>query len=70
MGSMWILNAIKGKTEVTKVANKGLQFVEATIRGNKVRALVDTGATHNFVSVDEAAKLGVKATKGVAPSKR
>ena len=64
MGSMRILNAIKGKTEVTKVANKGLQFVEAIIRGSKVRALVDTGATHNFVSVNEAAKLGVKTTKG------
>nr|GFA33688.1 putative reverse transcriptase domain-containing protein [Tanacetum cinerariifolium] len=30
----------------------------------KVRALVDSGATHNFVAVDEAERLGINATKG------
>nr|GFB50607.1 reverse transcriptase [Tanacetum cinerariifolium] len=49
MGSMRILNAIKAKTEVPKVIGKGLQYVEATINGVKVCALVDSGATHNFV---------------------
>ena len=55
---------IKGKTEVIKVANKGLQFVEGRIRGNTIRALVDTSDTHNFVSLDEVARLGIKPTKG------
>nr|GEW28756.1 hypothetical protein [Tanacetum cinerariifolium] len=64
MASMRILNAIKAKTEVPKVIAKGLQYVEATINGIKVRALVDTGATHNFVAVDEAERLGINATKG------
>nr|GEW24303.1 putative retrotransposon Gag domain, aspartic peptidase domain protein [Tanacetum cinerariifolium] len=64
MGSMRILNAIKAKTEVPKVIGKGLQYVEATINGVKVRALVDSGATHNFVAVDEAERLGINATKG------
>nr|GFA50864.1 hypothetical protein [Tanacetum cinerariifolium] len=40
MGSMRILNAIKAKTEVPKAIGKGLQYVEATINGVKVRALV------------------------------
>ncbi|GJR39350.1 putative retrotransposon gag domain, aspartic peptidase domain protein [Tanacetum coccineum] len=64
MGSMRILNAIKAKTEVPKVVRKGLQYMEATINGVKVCALVDTGATHNFVADDKAKLLGINATKG------
>ncbi|XP_071687808.1 uncharacterized protein [Rutidosis leptorrhynchoides] len=63
MGSMQILNAIKAKVEVPKVMAKGLQFVEVYVRGNRVRALVDTGATHNFVSTEEAKRLGIKEIK-------
>ncbi|GKC88180.1 ATP-binding cassette subfamily C member 8, partial [Tanacetum coccineum] len=36
----------------------------ATINGVKVRALVDFGATHNFMADDEAKRLGINATKG------
>ncbi|GKC49835.1 putative retrotransposon gag domain, aspartic peptidase domain protein [Tanacetum coccineum] len=36
----------------------------ATINGVKVHALVDFGATHNFVADDEAKRLGINATKG------
>ena len=42
---------------------KGLMYVRAKINGQSVRALLDMGATHNFVSVDEAKRLGLKATK-------
>ncbi|XP_071695670.1 uncharacterized protein [Rutidosis leptorrhynchoides] len=63
MGSMQILNAIKAKVEVPKVMAKGLQFVEVYVRENRVRALVDTGATHNFVSTEEAKRLGIKEIK-------
>nr|GEX80310.1 hypothetical protein [Tanacetum cinerariifolium] len=54
----------KVKTEVPKVIRKGLQYVKATINSVKVRALVASGATHNFVAVDEAERLGINATKG------
>nr|GEU48103.1 hypothetical protein [Tanacetum cinerariifolium] len=64
MGSIRILNAIKVKIEVPKVIGKGLQYVEATINGVKVHALVDSGATHNFMVNDEAKRLGINATKG------
>ncbi|GJU42205.1 RNA-directed DNA polymerase-like protein [Tanacetum coccineum] len=64
IGSIRILNAIKAKTEVPKVVGKGLQYVEATINGVKVHALVDSGATHNFVVDDEAKRLGINAAKG------
>ncbi|GJZ53762.1 putative nucleotidyltransferase, ribonuclease H [Tanacetum coccineum] len=59
-----ILNVIKAKTEVPKFVGKGLQYVEATINGVKVCALVDSYATHNFVADDEAKRLGISATKG------
>ncbi|GJS98170.1 putative retrotransposon gag domain, aspartic peptidase domain protein [Tanacetum coccineum] len=39
----------------------------ATINGVKVRALVDSGATHNFVADDEAKRLGINAVKEVEP---
>nr|GEV90020.1 hypothetical protein [Tanacetum cinerariifolium] len=64
IGSIRILNAIKAKTEVPKVVGKGLQYVEATINGVKVRALIDSGVTHNFVANNEAKWLGINATKG------
>ncbi|KAH9752509.1 Endonuclease [Citrus sinensis] len=38
-------------------------YVSAKVNGQSVRALLDTGATHNFVSVDEAKRLGLKTTK-------
>ncbi|GJV11837.1 putative nucleotidyltransferase, ribonuclease H [Tanacetum coccineum] len=52
---------IQDKQDLTE---KGLQYVEATINSVKVRALVDSGATHNFVADDEAKRLGINATKG------
>nr|GEZ05333.1 hypothetical protein [Tanacetum cinerariifolium] len=64
MGSIRILNAIKAKTMVSQVIGKGLQYVEATINGVKVRAFVDSGATHNFMADDEAKRLGINAMKG------
>ncbi|GJS82722.1 putative retrotransposon gag domain, aspartic peptidase domain protein [Tanacetum coccineum] len=64
IGLMRIFNAIKAKTEVPKVVGKGLQYVEATISDVKVRALVDSNVTHNFVADDEANRLGISATKG------
>nr|GEV54814.1 hypothetical protein CTI12_AA187700 [Tanacetum cinerariifolium] len=60
MGLIRILNVIMVKTEVPKVVGKGLQYVEVTISGVKVRALVDSDATHNY----EAKRLGINVTKG------
>nr|GEY92965.1 putative retrotransposon Gag domain, aspartic peptidase domain protein [Tanacetum cinerariifolium] len=54
----------KVKMEVQKVVVKVLQYVEATINGVKVRALVDFDATHNFVVDDKAKRLGINAKKG------
>ncbi|KAJ0944403.1 putative transcription factor interactor and regulator CCHC(Zn) family [Helianthus annuus] len=69
MGSMQILTAIKAMVETRPSPNKGLQYVQANILGNQVRALVDTGASHNFMSIEEARRLGVEFAKGAGAMK-
>lgn len=41
---------------------KGRLFVEVKVGGQVVKALVDTGASNNFLQVEEARKLGIKYT--------
>ncbi|RVW96014.1 RNA-directed DNA polymerase-like [Vitis vinifera] len=43
--------------------SKGLMYVEALVNGKATKALVDTGAIHNFVSEDEAKRLELQASK-------
>ena len=61
MGSLQRLGALNRQQPA--LVKKGLMYVSAKVNGQSVRALLDTGATHNFVSVDEAKRLGLKATK-------
>ncbi|KAE8663644.1 hypothetical protein F3Y22_tig00112925pilonHSYRG00094 [Hibiscus syriacus] len=62
MGSLQVLNALKAKS-LTPTLSNGLMYVEAVINEKMTRAMVDTGATHNFVSIDEANHLGLKGIK-------
>lgn len=53
-----LLNSISaGKL---KPLHGGLMHVEALINEHEVCAMLDTGATHNFLSLNEARRLGVK----------
>ncbi|XP_057733997.1 uncharacterized protein LOC130949239 [Arachis stenosperma] len=56
------MNAVKGK-ETNPVEKKGLMYVKAFINEKPVMAMIDTGATHNFITPDEANKLGLKITE-------
>ncbi|KAK2980747.1 hypothetical protein RJ640_002559 [Escallonia rubra] len=38
----------------------GLLYVEATLNGKPAQVMVDTGATHNFVTMEESKRLGLK----------
>ncbi|RVW19037.1 Retrovirus-related Pol polyprotein from transposon 17.6 [Vitis vinifera] len=51
-----LLNVINGETPV----QKSLMHVHAVVNGVQVKALVDSGATHNFVATREATRLGLK----------
>ena len=57
MGSMQLLNAQKAKQTKMQLQSKGLMYVEAQVNGMSAKAMIDTGATHNFVSEEEARTL-------------
>ncbi|KAL0325305.1 UNVERIFIED_CONTAM: RNA-directed DNA polymerase [Sesamum radiatum] len=44
---------------------KGLMFVDVKIHGKPVRAMIDTGATHNYLENAEVERLSVVLEKGV-----
>ncbi|VVA40686.1 PREDICTED: DNA damage-inducible 1, partial [Prunus dulcis] len=46
-----------------QVQAKGVMFVDAMVNGKTTRCLVDTGASHNFMSVQEAKRLGCRVSK-------
>ena len=51
-----LLNVIHGETPI----QKSLMHVHVIVNGVQVKAMVDNGATHNFVVTREATKLGLK----------
>ena len=53
-----LLNAMRAEA-----THRGLMYVELLNEGQKIVALVDSGATHNFVSTKEAARLDFKLAK-------
>ena len=62
MGALRFLTALKKSSGAAKKkTEKGLLFVDASFNGKAAKSvMVDTGATHNFVSKAEAAQLGLK----------
>uniref|UniRef100_A0A803N6J6 Uncharacterized protein n=1 Tax=Chenopodium quinoa TaxID=63459 RepID=A0A803N6J6_CHEQI len=76
MGTLRLCNSVKATVEepredkdLAKVCTLPwhkkpyLMFVEALVGGKASKALVDTGATHNFVTLKEATRLDLKFTK-------
>ena len=63
MESLQLLNVLKAKPVPKTSQSKGLKYVEALVNGKATKALVDTGATHNFVSEDETKRLELQASK-------
>ena len=64
VGSLQLLNALKAKLMPRTPQSKGLMYVEALVNGKTTKALVDTSATHDFVSEDEARRLELQASIG------
>ena len=63
MGSMQLLNALKAKQAKKPPQSKGLMYVEANVNGMSTKAMIDTGATHNFVSEEEARRLKLQTSR-------
>ncbi|KAF2282409.1 hypothetical protein GH714_043986 [Hevea brasiliensis] len=53
------LSALKVQEKGTMSVEKGRPFVQIQVGGQKLRALLDTGASHNFLTVEEAKRLGI-----------
>ncbi|KAL3499013.1 hypothetical protein ACH5RR_041745 [Cinchona calisaya] len=66
LGSLRILNTIKVKKSQKK---RGLMFADVEIAGHKLSALVDTGATDFFISIEAAKKLNLQVGKGMGTLK-
>ena len=47
-----------------KSRTEGLLYVGAKVNGRSMRAMINSGASHNFISVDEAQQLGLKVVDG------
>ena len=66
VGALQLINAMVKKEATSKrptKAHKGLSYVDITLGGRPTQALVDAGATHNFISLAEAKRLGLTTTK-------
>ncbi|XP_047335495.1 uncharacterized protein LOC124939022 [Impatiens glandulifera] len=60
LGSLKLFNAVKASVvEPLKGTKRGSMFVEAVIEGKRVKALVDTSATHNLMREGVAKALGL-----------
>ena len=56
MGALCLLNTISSPSSAPR---HELLYVEARLGGTPIQAMVDSGATHNFLAQEEAARLGL-----------
>ena len=75
MGAMRLLNALRGqvgehmKAKPLKEGSSELMYVDIKLNGQTTRAMVDTGATHNFIADREAKRLGLILEKNLSRMK-
>lgn len=69
MGALRLVSAMQGQAGGSKPLKKELMFVDVTLNGWATQALVDTGATHNFIAATEAKRLGLKLEKDTSKIK-
>ncbi|RVW70687.1 hypothetical protein CK203_062025 [Vitis vinifera] len=63
VGLLQLLNTLEANPMPKTPQSKELMYVEALVNKKGTKALVDTGATHNFVSKDEIRRLELQASK-------
>ncbi|WP_284190054.1 retropepsin-like aspartic protease family protein, partial [Zoogloea oryzae] len=63
MGSLHLCAAVASQVVEPTTAKKGLLYVSLIIKGDTSPAMIDTGATHNFLAIEEAKRLGLPIEK-------
>ncbi|CAN6451992.1 unnamed protein product [Victoria cruziana] len=63
MGALQLISAMEGTTKVT-TPNIRLMHLDILVNRRSTTAMVDTGRTYNFVSVEETKRLGLTLEKG------
>ncbi|KAK2970689.1 hypothetical protein RJ640_014157 [Escallonia rubra] len=71
IGSIQVLNALQKKNvpqvptgEGQASKSEGLLYMEAKLNGKPAHVLMDTGVTHNFITMGEAERLGLNVVDG------
>ncbi|XP_054800138.1 uncharacterized protein LOC129304486 [Prosopis cineraria] len=64
LGSLQHLNSLTGLFFPSKKEEKGLLYADLAIQGKSAFAMLDTGASHNFMEAEEAKRLGIQLNKG------
>ncbi|XP_074285377.1 uncharacterized protein LOC141610956 [Silene latifolia] len=59
MGSLQRISAIGKYEDSSAKKSNGLMYVDLMVNGKQARALIDSGASHNFVTKEEADRLGL-----------
>ncbi|XP_021753565.1 uncharacterized protein LOC110718935 [Chenopodium quinoa] len=60
LGAVHMLYAMGKEEPEERSKNTELMYVEVLVNGRRGNAMIDTGATHNFISQGEARRLGLK----------
>ncbi|CAL8996076.1 unnamed protein product [Prunus brigantina] len=63
MGAIHHFNIVQAKVAQPQVQAKRVMFVDAMVNGKTTHYLVDTGALHNFMSMQEVKRLGCRVSK-------
>ncbi|XP_074314106.1 uncharacterized protein LOC141649311 [Silene latifolia] len=64
MGALHMMCSMGKGAERSETKSTELMYVEISVNGKAIRAMIDTGASHNFVTPDEAKRLGMKLNRG------
>ncbi|XP_021837969.1 DNA damage-inducible protein 1-like [Spinacia oleracea] len=64
LSSVYMMYAMGKEAPKTREESTNMMYVDLVINGRNARAMVDTGASHNFVTEEEARRLGLVLKKG------
>ncbi|KAF3790086.1 hypothetical protein EJ110_NYTH17075 [Nymphaea thermarum] len=60
MGATQTINVVQSRAVSSSMVNKELMYLDVTLNGMSTIAMVDSGATHNFISREEAERMRLK----------